>query len=319
MTKNMSLRNKILLPVFFTVAVVLTVIISVVVYRIHEHSERAATELAEEMASRYGNEIGRQIETALIASETLAAALSVYSDKPEEVVRETIDQMQKNVTQMYDEFDGIQVVYERGALDGNDAAYANKDGFYDESGRYANYFFKSDGTIKGKNLNSVNPEQTRGWYKRPRDEGRAIITEPYKAITGVSMTTVSVPIKNNGRFLGIVGIDIALGSFQEMVKGIKPFGSGYAFILSNGGTYVAYPDPERVGKNISETFRGLTDANAAVNAVKNGQRYEFIAESPIDGKRSFYLMQPVQIGATTTPWNICIAIPEEAVLAAANE
>ncbi|XPV75650.1 MAG: methyl-accepting chemotaxis protein [Desulfovibrio sp.] len=318
MTRNMSLRNKILLPVFFTVAIVLTIIISVVVYRIHDYSEGAATEIAEEMASRYGNEIGRQIETALVASESLAAVLSAYADQPDDVVRETLDEMQKNVTKMYGAFDGIQVVFAPNALDGKDAEYANKNELYDASGRYANYFWKADGTIKGEGLAKVNPDQTRAWYKGPRDTGGPIITEPYTGITGIAMTTVSVPIKKNGQFIGIVGIDVALGAFQEMVKEIKPFGVGYAFIMSNGGDYVAYPDKERVGKNLRETMAGVPQQPEISAAVKAGRRYETVLTSP-EGERSIYLFQPVKIGKTPTPWSICISIPESAVLAAANE
>lgn len=319
MIRHLSLRNKILLPVFAMVTVVLTIIISVMMFKTHNHSKAAATELAEEMAARYNNEISREIEKALLASEALAAALTAYSDNPEFLVRETLDEMQKNVTRLYASFDGIQVVFEPNQLDGRDAEYANKNELYDQTGRYANYFMKSNGTIKGEGLAKVDPDHTRGWYMGPRDSGKAVITEPYTSLNGTVMTTVSVPIKKNGRFVGIVGIDITLDAFQKMVQNIKPFGDGYAFIVSNGGSYVAYPDTEQLGKNLSETLGGIAQKQQIINAVKNGNSYQFEATSPRTNHKSFYLFKPIQIGNTTTPWSICISIPEDSIMAAANE
>ncbi len=73
------------------------------------------------------------------------------------------------------------------------------------------------------------------------------------------MSTISVPIRENGKFIGIVGIDFVLSAFQKMVDGIKPMESGYAFIASNKGYCVAHPDSNVVGKISLKLSPGTED------------------------------------------------------------
>lgn len=56
------------------------------------------------------------------------------------------------------------------------------------------------------------------------------------------MTTITLPLVENGKVLGVFGIDIALGKLSELIAKVTPYGTGYANLFSNTGTIVASGD-----------------------------------------------------------------------------
>ncbi|MDR2028616.1 MAG: hypothetical protein LBP93_03655 [Treponema sp.] len=49
------------------------------------------------------------------------------------------------------------------------------------------------------------------------------------------MTTVVMPIKHRGRFVGSMNIDIEMGAIQRQVEQIHPYEGTVACVYSNGG------------------------------------------------------------------------------------
>ena len=68
-----------------------------------------------------------------------------------------------------------------------------------------------------------------------------VLSEPFSYDldgTEILMTTLSIPIESAGEVIGVVGIDIPLNSFQEIIETIHPFETGYAFVVSHDETVV---------------------------------------------------------------------------------
>jgi methyl-accepting chemotaxis protein len=58
-----------------------------------------------------------------------------------------------------------------------------------------------------------------GWYIGPRDTGKESVLDPFPYIVQgkqVWLTTLSVPIVVNGKFLGVAGTDYNLDFVQEL-------------------------------------------------------------------------------------------------------
>lgn len=70
----------------------------------------------------------------------------------------------------------------------------------------------------------------------------------------VLMISVAKPVRRNGEFAGVVGMDIAMKNMQEMLAPIRPYqGEGYLSLISPGGFYAANGlQPELVGKEIQD-------------------------------------------------------------------
>lgn len=290
---------------------------TITVQKTRESSRIQASELAEEMAGRYGNEVKGTIEKALDASWAGAAAIITFSNYKENLDRKMVNHFIQNLTETDPMFYGTQIVIEPNELDGQDSKYTG-DKNYGPNGEYGQYGWHENGEWKLTEMYQHDPNNTRDWYKIPRDTKRAILTEPYTTpIVDYVMATVSVPIIKNNKFIGIVGIDFVLDAFEKMIDQIHPMETGYAFISSNKGYCVAHPQKDLVGKNITEIFPE-NEQNEVASTVKNGKRFHKVLTSPIDGKEYFYVLEPVKISGTSTPWTIGFAIPTEKIFVEAN-
>jgi methyl-accepting chemotaxis protein len=318
--KDLSLQIKIGGSICLAVALVLTIYTVIVVSKTQTISVTSAESLAEEMANRYGNQVKNDVEKALDASLATAAVYEGMVKNRDIIDRSIIDEIQKKVTLSDTAFYGIQSCFEPNALDGKDAEFhATGDPMWKHmGGAYGNYWWRADGTLKVENLTSYDYPNTRAWYKGPRDKDAPNLTEPYYTeVAKLTMATISVPIKDEGKFIGIVGIDFTLSTFQKMVSSIKPMDTGYAFIASNKGYCVAHPDKNMVSKNISEAFPANMKT-PILSAIEDGKTFESFIVSPLNGEEYFFLFQPILIRGTDTPWTIGIAIPKARIYEDAN-
>lgn len=90
------------------------------------------------------------------------------------------------------------------------------------------------------------------WYQLPKELQKPVWTEPYfdEGAGRELITTYAVPFyrnENGERVLtGVVTADISLSWVQKLLRKIKIYDTGYSFMLSRYGTYIAHPDNELV-------------------------------------------------------------------------
>lgn len=317
MFKNMKIGTKIALSISVLMIIIFMAFTGLIVTKAKESSIQQAQNLADEMAGRYGNEVKGIIEKALVASWTGAAAIQSISDFKATVDREMVNDFVKTLTEADSMFFGTQIVVEANELDGRDTDFIGN-GNYGPKGEYGQYGWYENGQWKMAEMHKNDPNNTRAWYMVPRDTKKAVLTEPYTtSVVPEVMATVSVPILKKGKFIGVVGIDFVLGSFEKMVKDIHPMETGYAFIASNKGYCVAHPDKDIVTKNITLAFPE-ENRREILEAIENGRTYHKTMISPRTGKEYYYIFEPVKAEGTSTPWTIGLAIPTDKIYAAAN-
>ncbi len=317
MFKNLRIGTKIALSISIMMILIFVAFTTISVTKTREAAQRQASHLAGEMAGKYGNEVKGTIEKALDASWAGAAAMVSMSGFGQNLDREMVNNFIKDLTTSDSIFFGTQIVLEPNALDGRDSEYAGNPK-YGPNGEYGQYGWFQDGQWKLAEMHKNDPNNTRAWYMIPRDTKKAVLTEPYTTdVVPEVMATVSVPILKNNKFIGVVGIDFVLGSFEKMVAKIHPYGTGYAFIASHKGYCVAHPDKELVGKNITEAFPE-EDRRAISAAVENGETFQKVIISPLDGKEYLFTFEPIMISGTPTPWAMGLALPTDKIFAEAN-
>ena len=98
------------------------------------------------------------------------------------------------------------------------------------------------------------------WYALPRSLHQPYWSEPYSvrnAGRDVLMVTYSMPIythSGSGNFLGVVKCDLSLEWLQDLLLSLPLEQSGYAFLLSQNGTYISHPRKDFILKeNIFST------------------------------------------------------------------
>jgi len=152
------------------------------------------------------------------------------------------------------------------------------------------------------------------YYQIPLKTGKESILDPYLYAIGgkdILMTSVTAPITKGGKTLGVVGIDIDISKLKALIDKIKPYTDGYAFLVSNNGTFAAHPKMELIGTLISDSGAPKT----TVAAIREGTSISEMKKSLATGKESFTQFVPVIIGKTVTPWSFSVSVPMDRVLA----
>jgi Methyl-accepting chemotaxis protein len=270
-------------------------------------AKTSAFEIADRTANQYANQVTNELNNTMDTMKSLASSFEGMKET-NNVDRTTMNAMIVNVLKDNPKFIATWTLWEPNALDGKDADYVNKPG-YDASGRFIPYWNRGSGDIKLEPLVDYETPGKGDFYQIPKRTQAETIIEPYVypiSNKEVLITSLVAPIKsnNNSTFVGVAGTDIALDTIQKMIATIKPFNTGYACLISNGGKYVANPDSKKIGQVVED--------NAAKEAIKNGKSYT------ISNNDVYRVYVPVHIGNTTTPWSIAISVPMTTILEQAN-
>ena len=220
---------------------------------------------------------------------------------------------------------GSYSAWEPNALDGMDALYANTEA-HDASGRFITYWNRDEtGKISRQALveyesqaKHANGVRKGGWYLGPKETGKESVLDPFPYIVQGKtewLTTISVPVKENNKFLGVSGTDLRLTFLQKMAEDVDAKiygGAGDVFIVSYDGLVVANSgDASMVGKALSN---GLPNADKIMPNVREGKAYAGLS---IDGK-SIVAYAPVKLGRSGKFWSVLVRLPRDVVLADAD-
>jgi methyl-accepting chemotaxis protein len=93
------------------------------------------------------------------------------------------------------------------------------------------------------------------WYTKAKEKnGEITYSKPYKdAVTGGLVITASKAVKDNGKFVGALGIDIKLDNMEQYVKNIVLLKQGYVLFADMDGNIIIGNDKNSYDKtNISK-------------------------------------------------------------------
>jgi methyl-accepting chemotaxis protein len=271
---------------------------------------------AQNLALEHGRDVQNWIELYMGASRTIAQIMEKFEELDPASRRSTFDIMLRGVIEANAEILGVWTIWEPNALDGMDALYADTTGT-DSSGRYIPWWVRSDGNII---VQACVDYANADYYQYPIRTGNEMVTDPtYWDIDGkpTLMTDLVVPIKNRGRVVGTVGIDIAVSVIQSKISEIKPYEGSIAAVFSSEATVVAHFDSNRIAKSMRETEKAEAGShlNDYVQAVLNGEAYFFRNKNVSSNADMFFTSIPFPIGKITNPWSLIIGIPMAVVMA----
>ncbi len=126
-------------------------------------------------------------------------------------------------------------------------------GFKKDTEFYAPYHYRSGNTIAFTKLGNKDYQYFyMDWYQLPRELKRPIWTEPYYDKGGGDelMATYAVPFyrqKDRQKVVaGVITADISLNWVQGLISSLSNRESGYVFVLSRYGTFIAHPNKNLV-------------------------------------------------------------------------
>ena len=232
--------------------------------------------------------------------------------------RATADLLMKTITANNPDYMGSWSCWEPNAFDGKDAQYANSSAS-DASGRFIPYWYRSGSEVGFVPLVDYETPGTGDFYLLPKQSGEITLLEPYQyEIDGkmVYLTTISVPIKSNGKVIGVAGIDLSLDKLAEFNSSIKLFNTGYGALLSNNLVIIAHPQKDLLGKSMLDYINSNKDAATA--AVKEGKPFSFTEDSSLTKIKTVRILMPIVLNNIKTPWSYAVMIPEKEIMAKAD-
>lgn len=199
--------------------------------QVAKNAERSSRALAQAHAAK--------LEVLLREAQKIPEVMAVQLERGELDTEEKIQSYMQEVLRK-----------NRGPVYGSCVAFKPY-GFAPDLNGYAPYYYwANDELLQFEQL--AKPEYNYfqwDWYRRPRDAGHPVWSEPYFDAEGgqTLMITYSVPFRRGELFHGIVTIDIALAELLGQVQRIAQDeeamlgAGGYAFIISKQGKFLAFP------------------------------------------------------------------------------
>jgi methyl-accepting chemotaxis protein len=308
-----TLQQRLLIAINGTIVVVLAALIAFQAWDTAAFAKREAAGRAQETAYRYGHEVSERLDEAMIAARTIAQTFEGMKAawvEDRSLFNNTLSQVQRQNPQ----FLATWTAWEPNALDNKDATFARQAG-HDATGRFIPLWRGQDKDVALEPLTEY-ASGDNDFYQGPRRSGKEAIAEPFHMTIGghdVALTSVAVPIRYNGDVVGVAGVHLSLSSLQQIVGRIKPYETGYAVLISNGGTIVAHPDPAQVGRRFADDqiIAGLREVTNESRAIMRE------SVSPITKSNVLEIFVPVQVGTIDAPWTLSVVAPTDKVLAGA--
>ncbi|HDZ8876215.1 TPA: methyl-accepting chemotaxis protein [Aeromonas dhakensis] len=245
-----------------------------------------------------------------------------------ESLRTAVNQQLHDAAASSDHLLGVYAVFEPDQLDGEDSNYHGSSALgSNDQGRFSTYWARVDGKIEPEVqdesvLADESPTAAGGveneWYRCSIRSKALCLLEPYLDDVGsqkVLMTSVTVPLLEQDKLLGMVGVDISLTALQSLVKEMDQElyeGQGKVLLVSSQGRVAGVDGFDvTLGSPLGQQYQALT---AALQGWL-GQGQVASRWSP-DGN----LLQtfvPVKMRGTEQKWGIYIELPRSVVLASA--
>ena len=157
------------------------------------------------------------------------------------------------------------------------------------------------------------------WFTVPKATGKAVWLSPYNTDNlGTRVISYNVPIYLDGKFIGVIGIEIDYSLMAEQVNNITLYDDGYAFIIDAKGNIIYHPRmdvTEYTGENQPKVPDGLLSNDTFIHYTYNGVEKQAVWLPLSNGMRLNVTVPMSEINAGWQQWIVEILIVFAALLA----
>ncbi len=282
-------------------------------------------------AGKYGELVSGQFATAYRTPEVVRNVITrnIQADSSGRISRTALQETIGAILKEQSSLSSIYAHFEPDGYDGQDRYFtggvedhSSNDGtleiyyYRDPSGKVV---FNRTEDPGFKYLESRNEFGIRDgeWYLCSMESKTPCIMEPYEyeieeGYTEL-MTSLVVPILDDGKFAGVTGTDLNLTTLQQAIVEVSQNlfdGQSRVTLLSQTGLIAASSHYQNhLGRPLNEALPELADE--FVNLHRG--------EGSFDDGDTLAVSYPVQIGLANTQWSLLIELPRDAALASVGE
>ncbi|HNN12064.1 MAG TPA: PAS domain S-box protein [Anaerolineales bacterium] len=313
-----SIQAKILLGAGLSLVLSILILVTFTATTLRKQAIENAEHEAASIGEAEAGHIQNRIDKILFVAKTLASSIGVVKDPgtPVLLTREQVNGMLRRTLEENPDFLGTWTLWESNAFDGLDAEFAGTD-LHDATGRFIPYWVRDGkGNIHGEAIVDYETPGVGDFYVLPRETLRSTVISPFfYSIQGtdVLMTSLVVPIVENGTFYGVAGVDLKIEFVQEIVNNINLYeGTASSALFTDKGVLVAVQG--RPGQTL-QSANGIYENFPQIQSrLKPDQTITFQSQ---DGK-FLYVFSPVTFSESDTTWYLGMAIPFEKITASAT-
>jgi serine phosphatase RsbU (regulator of sigma subunit) len=226
-----TLKLKMILYIWGTAVILFSLILAINYYFNEYQVMTGLKEMAENFAGYQAKKIDEQFSKASVVPVMNAIAVEKFFKNKDE---KDLEAYLKEVLDKNNYILGTCIAFEPKS-------------FYADKKYFAPYYYFSNPTGSKPLYVLLGNDQydyfSQDWYRIPIESDRPVWIEPYLD-TGVNvfMVTYATKFKINNRVSGVTTSDIALLKLTEEINNITLARTGYAFIVSNKGVLIAFPE-----------------------------------------------------------------------------
>ncbi len=284
----------------------------------------------------YKNELKSQINIVTKDGEILAGKLAGFLNESyatasslEKSIQEELhtakeyrsrDNLVKSISSAFNSNEKIYalgVYFEPNAFDGKDSEFINGGNYSTHTGRFACYIYNDNGKKSVMALNEIENSSKNAFYIDAIKKGEIYLSNPeYQNVNGVDVLMISynIPIKENGKIIGLIQCDIDLNKVQAFMETYKKhFKSSYYTLITADGTITGHSlKKEKILENELKshpTFKehyekayknGFSNTKEISSSTKKNTEYIF-SSLDIEGSDKKWIVQ------SATPFNDFVA------------
>lgn len=270
------------------------------------HSRKTILRNVEEDAKNRGFRIVHQIEAVLAPVEKMPKNLAMLLEETEPGKENLLKMLKKSLLGNPEIF-GSTIAFEPYGFDPSLCYFAP---YYARKGKDVELSY-----LGGDSYRYFYAD----WYQIPKETQKPSWSEPYFDEGGgnIPMVTFSAPLfrknKRDNRFIGVVTADISLEWLEEIVSAMRIYRTGYGFILSANGTFIAHPEKRWI---MNETIFSIAEARSDASLRQLGRQmirgwsgFFRLSEGTL-GKKGFLFFAPIRY----SDWSLGIFFPEDEMM-----
>ncbi len=302
---NLKLKGKILIIVLPLSTVVLTLVILFFSINVKNNTIADSKELVDSETQRYAGLVEEVLSNAFSVANAFSDTFIENIDM-KRALRDSINKkILLNSLRRNSDYLTVALHYQIAALDPN----------YDKkNGRVRNIAMRLDNNLVFvQNVADTTNEELSGLYYDGVRIQKGFLSDPYydthtPELKGILMVTAVTSMVENGKYLGQIGIDLALVKIQEMVQTINPFKSSVAYLIASNNMIVAHTDKNLFNKDLIEENKAYeNEFQLAMNQVKNNKAHSF--EINRSGEDIYMSIVPISVGEDGRYWALATETP----------
>jgi methyl-accepting chemotaxis protein/PAS domain-containing protein len=305
MNLNLSVRKKIQLYILGSTVLIYVAVFGYISLANRKLSFSQTTKMIDAYSERYAREVGIIMNSDMSMLRTISEGLKAAKGYSPQQLMALKNEMIRNIFKVNPNIYSIWDSWEYSFLDPS---------WSKPYGRNAFTIINENGKIS-ENVTDRSLDGDPPLYAVQKNYPRENAWEPYMDVysEGKSeakmMSTLSVPMMRDGKFIGLMAEDVTLDQFQAMLEKIKPFEGTNAMLVSQTGSIAGHPNKTILAKNISN-IKGVEEhATAILDSVKAGLSCSFVAKDSL-GVETYFSFAPIKVGRdNASTWALGISVP----------